>query len=165
MSIRLIAVGLALLLLGATCRANGCAERPLLEPPISRGQFKVVSAFGLRQNPISGHITFHAGIDLRGRRSAAVFNMLDGRVVGLEPEANGAVTITVEHCGGWVSEYRHVVDPIVAVGQVTLRGARLASVGRPAESSRGARIHVNLSLNGRPIDPLPLFANVARRTK
>lgn len=165
MSIRLIAAGVALLSLVATCRANGCAERPVLEPPVSRAQSKVISVFGLRRNPISGHITFHAGIDLRGRPSAAVFNMLDGRVVGLEPEANGAVTITVEHCGGWVSEYRHVVDPIVAVGQVTLRGARLAGIGRLAEANREASIHVNLSLNGRPIDPLPLFANAARRSE
>jgi murein DD-endopeptidase MepM/ murein hydrolase activator NlpD len=161
-SIRLIAAGAALLSLVAACRANGCAERPALKPPVAQGQFKVASTFGLRRNPISGHITFHAGIDLWGRPSAAVFNMLDGRVVGLEPDANGAVTITVEHCGGWVSEYRHVVDPIVAVGQMTPRGARLASIGRLAESSRGARIHVSLSLNGRPIDPLPLFANAAR---
>lgn len=162
MGIRLIATGFALLSLVETCRANSCSEHPVLEPPLPRQQFKIVSAFGLRRSPFSGRLAFHAGVDLTGPARAAVFNMLDGRVAGLEPEAGGAFTITVRHCGGWVSQYRHVVDPVVAVGHVARRGERLASTARPDESDRSVHIHVALALNGRPVDPVRLFAGTLR---
>lgn len=165
MSIRLTAASLALLLLAETCRADGCDEHPGLEPPLQPHQFEIVSAFGLRRNPFSGRLVFHTGLDLTGPSRTAVLAMRDGHVMSLEPETGGAFTIAVRHCGGWMSEYRHVVNPAVVVGQRVLRGQRLASAGHPHESGRGARIHVGLSLNGRPVDPAPLFAGFAQHRR
>ncbi|WP_438275448.1 M23 family metallopeptidase [Nitrobacter sp.] len=164
MSIRATAMCLALLPFFDVCRADDCVGHPTPEPPLPLEQFKVVSAFGARRNPFSGRLAFHTGVDLKGPPSAAVSNMFDGRVVGLEVESGGTFTITIQHCGGWVSEYRHVVDPAVAVGHTVLRGWRLASTPRRSEPNHGARVHIGLSLNGRPVDPVPLFAGEANST-
>lgn len=165
MSLRMIATGVALLSLAGVCRADTCPERPALAPPIEGGRLEVVAPFGPRMNPVSGRIVFHAGVDLRATAPAPVVAMLDGHVVGLETAAGGGSTIVLRHCGGWTSEYRHVVAPVVAPGALVRRGETLANVMGPNQAGSRPRIHVALRLDGKPVDPAPLFVGAVQPAK
>lgn len=165
MRLQIVAAVLPLLAFPGVGHANACEERPSLARPIAGGGFKVDSPFGPRLNPLSGRVVFHAGVDLATSPPASVVAMLAGRVAGLHPDPAGGVTIVLRHCGGWTSEYRHVVDPVVAPGAAVRRGESLANVGKPNEAGRRARIHVGLRLNGSPVDPTPLFADGEHRAQ
>lgn len=165
MRLRIAAAVLPLLAFPGVAYADACQERPSLAPPIAGGGFKVVFPFGPRLNPLSGRVGFHAGVDLTASSPATVAAMLDGRVVGLHPDPAGGVTIVLRHCGGWTSEYRHVVAPLVAPGTAVRRGESLANVRKPNEAGRRTRIHVSLRLNGSPVDPAPLFADGEHRAR
>lgn len=165
MRLRIVAVVMPLLAFPGVGHADACPGRPTLAPPVAGKGFTIVSPFGPRLNPLSGRVVFHAGVDLAGSPPASVVAMLDGRVVGLHPDPAGGVTIVLHHCGGWTSEYRHVVDPVVAPGTAVRRGESLAKVATPNEARRRARLHVGLRLDGSPVDPAPLIADGVHRAR
>ena len=114
--------------------------------------FRITSAFGMRQNPVTGNHVFHQGLDLAAPEGTAVYAARDGIVseIGNDPILGRYIIIT--HANNWVSLYGHlsVINSVLhqRVNSATLIG-RVGSTGQ----STGPHLHFELRHNGLARDP------------
>jgi hypothetical protein len=120
---------------------------------------KLVSGFGIRWGAP------HNGIDLAAPLGTPIYAAAAGTVVGVcttnSPPCTGfGSLITIDHGGGVVTRYGHMYPPdvLVHVGDHVTAGQQIARVGSNGQST-GPHCHVETVLNGRPVDPVPVFTS------
>ena len=116
----------------------------------------VVSGFGERSDPITGRSTFHKGVDLRASRGATVRALQGGVVVFSDKYKGYGSLVVVSHGEGVTSHYAHLNTRFVGIGDRVERGTALGTVGNSGRST-GPHLHLEIRVNGRPIDPNPLL--------
>lgn len=117
----------------------------------------VSSGFGWRTHPIFGDRRFHQGIDISAASGTPVVAAAAGTVIRAEYGWGGGYgnRIWIEHGGGVVTTYNHLLDSSFAVsnGQQVARGKPIASVGSTGYST-GAHLHFEVRVGGQARDPM-----------
>lgn len=120
----------------------------------------ITSVFGPRVHPVTGHRHEHTGIDIAAPTGTPVVSAMPGRVTRVDTEGQGRGVVNGNavfvRSGPLVWAYLHLSAVAVRVGQVVNAGQLLGRVGSTGRST-GPHLHLQLSLEGRPVDPLPLF--------
>ena len=118
--------------------------------PILDGWYS--SNFGYRIDPFNGLKTFHEGIDFPAEVGTSIVAAASGKVVfaGWQPEYGKMIEI--DHGNGLVTRYAHDSQIFVNVGDLVVRGQRLAAVGSTGRST-GPHLHFEVRLNGVPQNP------------
>jgi murein DD-endopeptidase MepM/ murein hydrolase activator NlpD len=114
----------------------------------------VTSAFGLRQDPITGETRFHRGVDLRAAYGQEVVATDAGRVVFSGVQGGYGTTVLIEHADGTRTRYAHLSNAAVREGETVGAGQ---PVGRAGSSGRATGPHLHFERTdrqGRPIDPM-----------
>jgi murein DD-endopeptidase MepM/ murein hydrolase activator NlpD len=113
----------------------------------------VSSKFGWRQDPLTGHTTFHQGVDIAVAYGQNVKAAADG-VVSFAGVQNGyGNTVVIDHEGGRQTRYAHLSQELVRAGDVVSEGQVLGKSGNSGRTT-GPHLHFEMLMNGRPVDPV-----------
>jgi murein DD-endopeptidase MepM/ murein hydrolase activator NlpD len=108
--------------------------------------------------PVEGHITQpysseHYAIDIAAEEGTPVVAAAAGTVVAAEWADRHGNLVAIDHGGGMITRYTHLLDYQVAVGDNVNQGQQIGRVGSTGEST-GPHLHLELILK---IDPTPLL--------
>jgi len=115
-------------------------------------QYRVTSNYGMREDPITGRISMHQGIDLAAPEGTEVFAVADGVVTatGFDPVYGNYIIIS--HSNNWKSLYGHLSSIYTLLRQDVKSGSLIGSVGSTGQST-GPHLHFELRQDGKPFDP------------
>jgi murein DD-endopeptidase MepM/ murein hydrolase activator NlpD len=108
--------------------------------------------------PVEGHITQpysseHYAIDIAAEEGTPVVAAAAGTIVAAEWADRHGNLVAIDHGGGLITRYTHLLDYQVAVGDQVDQGEQIGRVGSTGEST-GPHLHFELILK---IDPTPLL--------
>jgi murein DD-endopeptidase MepM/ murein hydrolase activator NlpD len=114
--------------------------------------YRLSSAFGMRQNPVTGRYRFHEGLDLAAPEGTEVFAVRDGVVIeaGYDPVYGNYVIL--RHGDNWTSLYGHLSKTEITLRQELRSGSLIGRVGSTGQST-GPHLHFELRRNGKAQDP------------
>lgn len=141
---------------------NDSADRkfmPTLQP-VENGWFS--SNFGYRIDPFTGQQSLHEGIDFPGETGTPILATASGKVVAAESHPAYGKMVEIDHGNGLVSRYAHTSALYVKVGDLVVRGQKIAAIGTTGRST-GPHLHFEVRLNGVPQNPARFLQASARR--
>lgn len=104
----------------------------------------------------------HAGVDIAAEAGAKVQCVGDGVVKEVFTDDLMGATVVVDHQNGVISTYSNLAaEPVAAAGQEVESGTVLGEVGASAiaESALPSHLHLEMSRNGEPVDPVGIFSD------
>ena len=113
----------------------------------------LTSRYGMRISPFTNKPQFHAGLDIAGAEGTQVIAPADGRVVFVGQRGPMGNSIVIDHGHGMRTQYGHLEDTLVRLGQAVARGDAIAKLGNTGRST-GPHLHYVVEVNGRTKDPL-----------
>jgi murein DD-endopeptidase MepM/ murein hydrolase activator NlpD len=113
----------------------------------------ITSPFGMREHPSLGGFRMHAGIDIAAAQGTTIGAAAAGRVIIAQYAGNCGNMITIDHGGGMATNYCHLSQIFVTVGQDVQRGQAIGAVGMTGDAT-GPHLHFEVRINGKPVDPL-----------
>jgi murein DD-endopeptidase MepM/ murein hydrolase activator NlpD len=118
------------------------------------------SPFGFRRDPIRRRRTkFHRGLDFSGRRGDPVMAAGHGTVVLAKYKGGYGRAVYIDHGNGVETRYAHLQRIHVRQGQTIEAGTLIGSIGSSGRST-GPHLHFEVRLDGRPVDPRQVMADV-----
>jgi murein DD-endopeptidase MepM/ murein hydrolase activator NlpD len=118
--------------------------------PVEGGWYS--SNFGWRIDPFTGMRAFHEGVDFMAEAGTPVTAAAGGVVVFSDYHPQYGNMIEVDHGNELVTRYAHASRRLVRVGDVVLRGTRIAEVGNTGRST-GTHLHFEVRHRGAPQNP------------
>jgi murein DD-endopeptidase MepM/ murein hydrolase activator NlpD len=110
--------------------------------------------------PIKGVLTStfdpvqeHYGIDIVAKRNEAIKSVQDGTVIFTGWTVETGYVITIQHPGNIVSVYKHNSVLLKKEGTFVRAGETIAIIGESGELSTGPHLHLELWINGNPVNP------------
>lgn len=100
----------------------------------------------------------HYGIDLVAKDNEPVRCTADGVVIISSWTLDGGYVMAVQHAGGLVSMYKHNSELFKNVGSFVVAGEVIATIGNTGELTSGPHLHLELWLNGNPVNPQEYIA-------
>jgi murein DD-endopeptidase MepM/ murein hydrolase activator NlpD len=120
------------------------------------GDFKVTSGFGMRNDPFTGTLARHEGLDFTAVSGTPILATADGTVTRSGWEDTYGNIVEVTHAEGFMTRYAHISKRHVAEGQSVKRGQRIADVGSTGRST-GPHLHYEVFRYGRVLNPIQVL--------
>ena len=135
------------------------AETFVAGRPISRGWMS--SRYGYRNDPFSGKLAWHDGVDFAGKDGTDIVSVASGVVTWAGPRYGYGELVEINHGNGYVTRYAHCKEILVEVGDVVKKSDIIALMGSTGRST-GPHVHFEVLLNGKSVDPAKYINRVAR---
>ena len=113
----------------------------------------ITSRFGMRRDPFTGTMEFHAGVDIANRVGTPIGAAMDGKVIAVGRDRGYGNYILLENGGGYRTLYAHLSAWYVSVGQWVRSGQEIGRMGDTGYST-GPHLHFGIFKNGVPVNPL-----------
>lgn len=131
-------------------------------PPVYTWPVKgeIVSNFSLEvlaYDETMGDWRTHSGVDISAQPGTRVLAMSSGTVRRVYEDDLMGSSVVIDHGEGLVSYYHNLTaSPTVSEGDEVITGTVIGAVGDTAiaESGRPSHLHLEVSLDGRPVDPV-----------
>ena len=111
-------------------------------------------------SPIKGTITSefdplrkHFGIDIVAARDEVIKSVQDGTVIFAGWTVETGYVIAIQHPGNVISIYKHNSVLLKKEGNIVHAGETVAIIGETGELSTGPHLHLELWINGIPVNP------------
>ena len=117
-----------------------------------RGDYRITSGFGIRNDPFTGGLAMHEGLDFTAPSGTLVVSTAQGTVTRSAWDGGYGNVIEVHHAEGFSTRYAHLSKRIAKVGDVVERGAVLGEVGSTGRST-GPHLHYEVFNKDRVINP------------
>ena len=117
-----------------------------------RGDFHMSSGFGMRNDPFTGTLARHEGLDFTAAAGTSIIATADGVVTRSGWEDTYGNIIEISHAEGFVTRYAHISKRLAVVGQKVKRGDHIADVGSTGRST-GPHLHYEVFRFGRVLNP------------
>ena len=111
--------------------------------------------------PIKGILTSkfdpvqeHYGVDVVAKRDEAIKSVQDGTVIFNGWTVETGYVIVIQHAGNIVSVYKHNSALLKKEGNFVRAGEAIAIIGESGELSTGPHLHLELWINGNPVNPI-----------
>lgn len=127
--------------------------------PINRGWMS--SRYGYRNDPFSGKLAWHDGVDFAGKDGSNIIAVASGVVTWAGPRYGYGELVEINHGNGYVTRYAHCKEILVEVGDVVKKTDIIALMGSTGRST-GPHVHFEVLLNGKSVDPAKYINRVAR---
>jgi len=114
---------------------------------------KMSSGFGIRLDPFSRKMAFHAGVDFKGRIGDVVNASMDGTVSFAGYRGRYGKLIVISHGKGLETRYAHLSRIQVKKGQIVKKGTPIGAIGNTGRST-GPHLHLEVVKNGQKVNPL-----------
>lgn len=118
---------------------------------------KLISRFGFRKDPVTGHVAWNAGTDYLVQPGALLHAAGLGRVSKVESEGPGDLFIVIDHGRGIEVLYAHMRRTDHDVGRCVRAGDILGEAGQQDPVSGGQVIHIEVRRNGVLVDPVSVL--------
>lgn len=118
--------------------------------PVEGGWYS--SNFGWRIDPFSGQRAFHEGIDFMAEQGTPIVAAAGGVVVYSDFHPQYGNMIEIDHGNNLITRYAHASTRSVKAGDVVLRGAKIAEVGKTGRAT-GTHLHFEVRQRGAPQNP------------
>lgn len=120
----------------------------------------LTSPFGPRVHPKTGEVHLHTGIDIRAPVGTRALAPMGGRVTRVDQDGIGKGSINGNAVHIQAGPYRwsllHLSRIFVAPGDTLGVGQVVGLTGNTGRST-APHLHLQLTYQGRPVDPVPLF--------
>jgi murein DD-endopeptidase MepM/ murein hydrolase activator NlpD len=113
----------------------------------------ISSHFGRRQDPFTGHVAFHKGVDFVGRPGSRVLAVGPGVVSYSGYKSGYGYVVEVAHPTGQLTRYGHNSRNLVRVGQTVTGGQAIAVIGSTGRST-GTHVHFEVEQDGKRVNPM-----------
>ncbi|HEY0722340.1 MAG TPA: M23 family metallopeptidase [Gammaproteobacteria bacterium] len=113
----------------------------------------ISSHFGLRNDPFTGRIAMHKGVDLAGKEGSEVVSVAAGVVTWSGNRLGYGNMVEVTHGNGYVTRYGHNEKNLVKMGEMIKKGQPIALMGSTGRST-GPHVHFEVYFNGQVVDPM-----------
>ncbi|MFR8441736.1 MAG: M23 family metallopeptidase, partial [Campylobacter sp.] len=118
---------------------------------------KITSAFG-NARTFNGELkSYHSGTDYRAAVGTGVRAANDGVVVIAKDRYYAGGSVVIDHGGGIYSQYYHLSEIKVALGDHVHKGDEIALSGESGRVS-GPHLHFGIAINGVSVNPLSFVA-------
>jgi len=114
--------------------------------------YRLTSSFGIRENPLSGNMIFHQGLDLAAPEGTEVYAIDDGVVIEIGDDPVYGIYIIISHRNNLTSFYGHLQRVETTLRSEVKSGTLIGRVGSTGQST-GPHLHFELRQGGRAIDP------------
>jgi len=114
--------------------------------------YRLTSRFGMRNNPVTGNLRFHQGLDLAAPMGTEVYAAASGIVTEIGEDSVYGNYIIIKHEGDWVSLYGHLQRVGISLRSSVQSGMLIGWVGSTGQST-GPHLHFELRQNGKARDP------------
>ena len=118
--------------------------------PVQGGWYS--SNFGWRIDPFSGQRAYHEGIDVIAEQGTPVYAAAGGVVVYADFHPQYGNMIEIDHGNDLITRYAHASKRLVKVGDLVLRGGKVAEVGSTGRAT-GTHLHFEVRQRGAPVNP------------
>lgn len=118
--------------------------------PVEGGWYS--SNYGWRIDPFTGQRAFHEGIDFMAAEGTPIHAAAAGVVVYSDFHPQYGNMIEIDHGNDLISRYAHASKRLVKVGDVVLRGSRIADVGKTGRAT-GSHLHFEVRQRGAARNP------------
>ena len=122
--------------------------------PVQSGY--VNSNFGYREDPFTGKVRFHHGLDIAVNIGTKVYAPADGKVKFVGRQSGWGKVLKIDHGNGYRTVYAHLSRIVVKPGSEIKRGDLGAESGNSGRSS-GPHLHYEVHKYGAPQDPMDYF--------
>ncbi|MDR2079654.1 MAG: M23 family metallopeptidase [Treponema sp.] len=114
--------------------------------------FRLTSSYGLRQNPFTGNIRLHEGLDLAAPAGTEVYAAAEGIVTEIGEDPIYGIYLVIKHGENWASLYGHLQKTETTLRSIVRSGNLIGRVGSTGQST-GPHLHFELRRNGMSRDP------------
>ncbi len=119
-------------------------------PPLTG---RISSEYGYREDPFTGEVRYHKGVDVAVEEGTQVVASAGGTVSASAYDGIGGNFIVIDHGNGTESYYGHLRTRTVAKGDRVERGQGIGLSGSTGKTT-GPHLHFQLSYRNRTVDPL-----------
>lgn len=126
------------------------SDRYIAGRPVKWGWMS--SGFGRRNDPFTGRLAWHEGVDFAGKENSDIIAVAAGVVTWSGPRSGYGNMVEVNHGGNQATRYAHAAKLLVAVGDVVEKGQTIALMGSTGRST-GPHVHYEVLRNGKPVNP------------
>lgn len=127
--------------------------------PIKKGWMS--SRFGRRNDPFTGKIAWHAGVDFAGKEGIDIVAVAAGVVTWSGERYGYGRLVEINHGNGFKTRYGHCKENLVKVGDVVKKGQVVALMGSTGRST-GPHVHFEVYKHGRTVDPSTYIHRASR---
>lgn len=118
-------------------------------------EFRMTSAYGMRNHPILRQRRHHRGVDLAAPRGTPVYATADGMVGQAEWFSSYGNYVRIEHGGELHTRYAHLSSYTVSAGEWVEKGDLIGYVGSTGRST-GPHLHYEVRVGeDDSVDPIP----------
>lgn len=113
---------------------------------------KISSHFGIRNDPFTGEIRFHDGIDVACPEGTKIFPLMPGKVLFSGQKKGYGNIVILEHQNGAKSYYAHNKINFVKIGDIIDASSPIGLTGKTGRST-GPHLHFELREGNKPQNP------------
>jgi murein DD-endopeptidase MepM/ murein hydrolase activator NlpD len=134
-----------------------------VQPAIWPVDGRLMSSYGLRNDPFSGEGAYHTGVDITAPTGTPVKATADGVVTKAEWSNGYGKLVVVSHSNGMQSWYGHLSKFDVIAGQEIRQGEILGRVGSTGRVT-APHLHYEVRVGGAPVNPYRFLTQTAAAT-
>lgn len=114
-------------------------------------------------SPRDGGRRLHAGLDIAAGCGAPIYALAGGEVIlvsrGSEGDNGALGWVKIKHTDEFITDYLHMKgsETYVKVGDIVGAGDHIADAGNTGLTSAGCHLHIQTSVDGKLVDPLPVL--------
>jgi len=127
-------------------------------PPVHTGFYS--SNFGWRIDPFTGQNAMHEGVDFVAEAGTSIYASAGGVVDYASNQPDYGNMVEIDHGNDIVTRYAHCSKIFVKVGQVVMRGEKIAEVGSTGRST-GNHLHFEVRYKGIAQNPVRFLQKAA----
>ncbi len=113
---------------------------------------RITSNYGMRNDPFTGELKRHRGIDFAGKIGTELMAVAPGRVISAGERVGYGTTVEIDHGLGFTTLYAHLSQITVSRGD-WVRPGTVVGLGGSTGRSTGPHLHYEIRYKGVPFDP------------
>ena len=117
-----------------------------------KGDFRITSPYGVRDDPFLNMLAMHNGIDFAGQVGTPLYSTARGKVIQAGRRGDYGLSVEVYHGLGFSTLYAHLSRISVENGDIIESGTKVGLAGSSGRST-APHLHYELRHNGRTLNP------------
>ena len=118
--------------------------------------YRITSGFGIRNDPFTGLLAMHEGLDFVADVGSPIVATAAGTVIRSEYDHAYGNVVEVSHIEGFTTRYGHLSKRLVQVGQKVQRNETIALLGNTGRST-GPHLHYEVMRFDRVLNPTQML--------